>query len=113
MTIPVTDVRGTGEHQIDVAARALGQSSQRRAVFSAIHSGKKRVKTIAELAEATALPRKRVLEETVKLKHANIITQTRRDGDTAYERDNSFYIHRKEIFKRADRLRPAKAAGRP
>jgi hypothetical protein len=105
MTLAVTDVRGTAENQIEVAAKALGQSSHRRAVFREIHSGKRRVKTVAEIAEATALSRKRVLEEAVKLVHKQIVTKTKRDGDTAYERDNFYYAHRNEIFKRADGLR--------
>jgi hypothetical protein len=104
VTIATTDVRGTAEHQIEVAAKALGGSSQRRAVFREIHSGKKRTKTIAEIADAVALPRKRVLEEAVKLAHKQIITKTRRDGDMAYERDNFYYAHRAEIFRRADEL---------
>src|SRR6266566_1106905 len=53
--------------------------------------GKKRTKTIAEIAAAVALPRKRVLEEAVKLAHKQIITKTRRGGDMAYERDNFYY----------------------
>jgi hypothetical protein len=104
VTLAVTDVRGTAEHQIAEAARALGQSSHRRAVFREIHSGKKRIKTVAEIAEAVALPRKRVLEEAVKLVHKQIIKKTTRDGDTAYERDNFYYVHRNEIFRRADQL---------
>jgi hypothetical protein len=112
MTVATTDVRGTAEHQIEVAAKALGGSSQRRAVFREIHSGKKRIKTIAEIAKAVALPRKRVLEEAVKLAHKQIITKTNRDGDMAYERDNFYYAHRTEIFRRADELsRPGRIYG--
>jgi hypothetical protein len=110
MTVAVTDVRGTAQHQIAVAAQALGQSSQRRAVFREIHSGKRRIKTVAEIAQATALPRKRVLEEAVKLVHKQIIRKTKRDGDTAYERDNFYYVNLREIFRRADGLGPG---GRP
>jgi TIR domain len=102
VTIPVTDVRGTAEHQIEMAAEALGQASQRCAVFREIHRGKKRTKTVEEIAKATALPRKRVLEEAVKLAHKQIITQTRRDGDTAYERDNFYYVNLAKILRRAD-----------
>jgi TIR domain len=102
MTTPVTD-----DARINTAAKAIGQSSQRRAVFREIHSSKKRIKTVGEIAEATALPRKRVLEEAVKLVHKGIITKTKRDGDTAYERDNFYYAHRKEIFRRADAERRA------
>jgi hypothetical protein len=104
MTIEVADVGGTAEERINAAASAVGQSSQRRAIFREIHSGRKRIKTVQEIADAISLPRKRVLEEAVKLAHKRIITQTKRDGDTAYERDNFYYVHRKEIFKRADQL---------
>jgi hypothetical protein len=102
MTLAVTDVRGGADHQINEAAKAVGQSSQRRAIFREIHSGKKRVKTVQEIANATTLPRKRVLEEAVKLVHKQIILKTKRDGDTAYQRDNFYYVHREEIFRRAD-----------
>jgi hypothetical protein len=104
MTLAVTDVRGTAEHQISEAAKALGQSSQRRAVFREIHSGKRRTKTATAIAAATSLPRKRVLEEAVKLVHKQIVTQTTRDGEIAYQRDNFYYANRDEIFKRADQL---------
>jgi hypothetical protein len=102
MTLSVTDVRSGADRQIDEAAKAIGQSSQRRAIFREIHSGKKRIKTVQEIADATALPRKRVLEEAVKLAHKQIITKTKRDGDTAYQRDNFYYVNLREIFRRAD-----------
>lgn len=102
MTIATTDVRGTAEHQIQMAAEALGQASQRRAVFREIHRGKKRINTVEEIAKATALPRKRVLEEAVKLVHKQIIKKTTRDGDTAYERDNFYYVNLAKILRKAD-----------
>ena len=102
MTIATTDVRGIAAHQIQMAAEALGQASQRRAVFREIHRGKKRIKTVEEIAKATALPRKRVLEEAVKLVHKQIITKTTRDGDTAYERDNFYYVNLAKILRQAD-----------
>jgi hypothetical protein len=102
MTLPVTDVRGTAESQIAEAAKALGQSSQRRAVFREIHTGRKRKKTASEIATAISLPRKRVLEEAVKLAHRQIVTQTTYEGEVAYERDNFYYVHRNEILRRAN-----------
>jgi hypothetical protein len=109
----VTDVRATAEHQIAEAAKALGQSSQRYAIFRVLHSGKKRVKTVQEIADAAALPRKRVLEEAIKLVHKQIITKTKRDGDTAYERDNFYYVHRDEILRKAGPGRAPARAGPP
>jgi hypothetical protein len=105
MTMAVTDVRGTTEHQIQAAAEAIGRSAQRRVVFVEIHRGKKRIKTATEIADATGLPRKRVLEEAVKLVHKQIISKAQRDGDTAYERDDFYYAHRTEILRRADGLK--------
>jgi hypothetical protein len=97
--------------KIAEAANALGQSSHRRVIFREIHSGKKRIKTVQEIADATALPRKRVLEEAVKLVHKQIIAKAKRAGDTAYQRDNFYYVHRNEIFRRADQLK--RGGGRP
>jgi len=97
----LTDVRGTAEHQIAEAASALGRSPQRIAVFREIHSGKKRVKTATEIAEAIGLRRKRVLEEAIKLVHKQIVTPTKRDGEIAYQRDNFYYAHREQIIRRA------------
>lgn len=106
MPLSVTDVRGGAEHQISEAAKALGRAPQRRAVFLEMHRGKKRIKTASEIAESIDLPRKRVLEEAVKLAHKQIITQTVRDGEIAYERDNFYYVHQSEILRRADGRRP-------
>jgi hypothetical protein len=106
MTLAVTDVRSGADPQINEAAKALGQSSQRRAVFRQIHSGRKRTKTVQEIADAIPLPRKRVLEEAVKLVHKQIIQKTSQDGETAYVRDNFYYVHREEILRRASRLTP-------
>src|SRR5207237_7077588 len=100
MTLAVADVRGTAEHQIAEAAKALGNAKQRVAVFREIHSGKKRIKTATEIAEAIGLSRKRVLEEAVKLVHKGIITPTKRDDEIAYQRDNFYYAHREQIIKR-------------
>lgn len=101
MTIAVTDVRGGAEHQISEAAKALGKAAQRIAVFREIHSGKKRIKTATEIARAIGLPRKRVLEEAIKLVHKQIVDLTKRNGELAYQRDNFFYVHREQIIRRA------------
>jgi hypothetical protein len=100
MTLHVAD-RGTAEHQISEAAKALGRSPQRIAVFREIHSGKKRIKTATEIADVVGLPRKRVLEEAIKFVHKQIVSLTKREGELAYQRDNFYYAHREQIIKRA------------
>lgn len=104
MTLHVAD-RGTAEHQISEAAKALGRAPQRIAVFKEIHRGKKRIKTATEIADAIGIPRKRVLEEAIKFVHKQIVSLTKRDGELAYQRDNFYYAHREQIIKRAVRTK--------
>lgn len=101
MTTPVTDVRSNPKDQIAHAANVLGRSKDRIAVFLQIHTGRKRVKTASEIARAVRLKRKRVLEEAKKLVHKQIVKQTQRDGDVAYERDGFYYAHRQQIVSLA------------
>jgi hypothetical protein len=75
-------------------------SPQRLAVFLAIHTGKRKIKTVTQLADITKLGRKRVLEEGIKLAHRDIVTQVKHQGEVAYQRDNFYYAHRKDIVRR-------------
>ena len=98
MAVPVTDFRSNSNDQIAHAVKVLGRSKDRLAVFREIHRGKKKIKTASEIAKGTGLKRKRVLEEGVKLAHKQIVIQTERDGEVAYQRDNQFYAHREEVI---------------
>jgi hypothetical protein len=95
----VTDVRSNPQDQIAHAARVVGRSEHRRKVFIAIHTGKKRAKTVAEIVSLTSLPRKRVLEEAVKLCNNRIVGKTKVGHELAYERD-PFYLQNKEKILR-------------
>jgi hypothetical protein len=87
----VSDARSNTNDQIAHAATVLGKSKDRIAVFKAIYFGKKKVKTVQEISDKTRrLSRKRVLEEGKKLAVAQVIHQTKFNGDTAYEKDD-FY----------------------
>ncbi len=97
MTVPVTDVRSNPQDQIAHAANVLGRSKDRIAVFLELHRGRQRIKTATEIAQATRLKRKRVLEEAKKLEHKQIIKLTRRGGEVAYERDGFYYAHKRQI----------------
>lgn len=109
MTVPVTDVRSNPKDQIAHAANVLGRSKDRIAVFVEIHTGRKRVKTAAEIARTIRLKRKRVLEEAKKLVHKQIVKQTERDGDVAYERDGFYYAHKHKIVSLAKNPRRLRA----
>jgi hypothetical protein len=83
------------------AAKLIGRSKHRRAVFEAIYFGKTLWKAASAIAKRTRLPRKRVLEEGVKIVHAAFATQKKLDGDVAYARDPSLYPHKAKIFAAA------------
>lgn len=87
----------TGDHndKIANAAKVLGRSADRKKVFSAIYQGKKKIKTVDEIAKVTGLPNKRVLEEAVKLSGAGIIGKLRQNKRTVYSKDD-FYTHVKK-----------------
>ncbi len=101
MPVSVSDPRSNSNDQIAHAAKAIGRSEQRVRVFSAIYFGKKRIKTVAELARATGLSRKRVLEAGKKLAKLDIVVQHKKGGDTAYERDDFYSANRGAILRLA------------
>lgn len=91
MPTSVSDVRSNANDQIAHAARVIGRSRARRLVFGAVCSGKKRIKTVAEIAASTGLDRKQVLTAGKDLVDNQLVfRQTKVEGDTAYEKD-SFY----------------------
>jgi hypothetical protein len=99
MPIETSDVRSNPDEQIKHAAKVIGNSKDRRKVFEAILTGKKRYKTIAELERMTGLKRKRVLEETVKLYNNKIVPRKKIDGEIAYEKDD-FLAQNKTLILR-------------
>jgi hypothetical protein len=58
----VTDSLSNTEEQIERAAKTVGRSKVRRAVFDAIYHHKSPVKTVAEIADRTGYTRMRVLQ---------------------------------------------------
>lgn len=94
----VTDARSNANDQVMHAVGALGRSAHRRQVFEAVCFGKKRVKTVQDVADATGLTRKQVLNAAKALVHDQVIHQTTKGGETAYEKDSFLCGRRKEIF---------------
>jgi len=64
---PVTDLLSNFNDQLVTAARIVGRSKHRQAIFKAVYKGKKKIKTIGEIANQTKLSKKHVLTEGRKL----------------------------------------------
>jgi hypothetical protein len=99
MPLSVSDVRSSPSDQIEHAVRVLGRSKQRLKVFKAIYRGKKRAKSVNEIALATGLDRIRVLQEGRRLADNQIVKLVRAAGITIYEKDR-FYSGQKEKILR-------------
>lgn len=94
MPLSVSDVRSNRADQIVHAVEVLGRAKQRIAIFRAIYFGKQRTKTVNEIATATGLPPKRVVEEGKRLADNQVVKQIRTGGMTAYQKD-PFYTSNK------------------
>src|SRR2546428_1305944 len=101
MPNPVSDSRSNDREQIEYAARKIGKSEVRRAVFYAICYGKQRRKTVSEIVESTGFPRKQVLWEAKKLHNWHILEQVESGRNPIYEKDSFYCQHTKEILANA------------
>ena len=95
----VTDVRSSPADQIAHAVEVLGRATQRIAVFKAIYTGKKAVKTVNEIATATGLDRVRVLQEGRRLADNQIVRQIGVAGSTAYQKDRFYSAQKSKILR--------------
>lgn len=98
MTVKVADVRANLNENIRHAARIIGRSKARRNVFAAIYRGKKQVKTVEELMEATGLSQVRVLQEAGRLAGNGIVEKVKVDGRTAYKKDETYSYHKEKVL---------------
>lgn len=108
MPIDVSDSASNPNDQIAHAANVLGRSKHRAAVFAELHRGKKRIKTATEVANRIKLPRKRVLEEGIKLVHKHIVEPTKVNGEVAYKRRGFYYANKAKILALAANPRKLK-----
>lgn len=111
VALNVSDARSNPADQIAHAVEVLGRAKQRIAVFKAIYHGKKRIKTVNEIATATGLDRIRVLQEGRRLADNEIVTQIRAAGVTAYEKDRFYSAQKGKILRLVQD--PAAFAGFP
>lgn len=111
MALPVSDLASNAAENIHYASTIIGRSKERQRVFDAIYTGKKRVKTVRELAVMTGLSEKRVLTAGKKLAANHIVDQTKRDGRVAYQKIDFFHHHKAKILSLAGS--PSKRAAFP
>ncbi len=94
----VTDARSNLNDQIYHAANVLGKSDDRKRVFLAIYSGKKRMKTVKEIMQVTGMSNIRVLQEGKRLAANQIIQVIKVGRQTAYVKDQFLKEHRSKIL---------------
>jgi hypothetical protein len=96
--IAVADRSSNKNEQVVHAAEVIGRSALKRAVFSEIYYGKRKIKTAREIASATGYPVKRVLDAGKALDRAGIVHQVGDYGQTGYQKIDFFHDHRKKIL---------------
>jgi len=99
VVLPVSDVRSNAREQIAHAVEVLGRSKARIAVFTAIYRGKKKIKSVDDIAASTGLSRIRVLQEGLRLASNDVVEQLRVAGWTAYRKYPFYAANKGKILK--------------
>jgi hypothetical protein len=84
-----------------MASEAIGRSLIKRKVFKEIYTGKRAVKTVVDLMDATGLSRIRVLDAARALAADDIIDTTKSEGMTAYKKIAFFQRNRDRVLRLA------------
>ena len=98
MALSVSDSLSNVDDQIVNAAKIIGRSAHKQAVFTKVYFGKQKLKSVKEIAKATGLSEKDVLTVGRKLADNHIITQTKVTGGTAYGKVNFCASHKNRIL---------------
>jgi hypothetical protein len=97
----VADSRSNAQEQIGNAARAIRGSEMRRRVFAEVVRGKQKSKSVEEIAHATRLTRKQVLTAGKFLTDHDLVAQTKKHADTAYEKVPLLAQNRRKVLSLA------------
>lgn len=97
----VTDPRSNANEQVVHAAEVIGRGKQKAAIFNVVCSGRARVKTISAVVAAARIRRQQVLNAAKQLVDNQIIHQTKKGGELAYEKDAFYARHKKRILRLA------------
>jgi len=99
VVLPVADVRSNARGQIAHAAEVLGRSKARVAVFTAVYRGKRKIKSVDDIAASTGLSRIRVLQEGLKLASNDVVEQLRVAGWTAYRKYPFYAANKAKVLR--------------
>lgn len=94
--LPVSDFLSNLNDQLASAARIIGRSKHRQAIFRAVYRGKKQVKTIGEIASAVKISPMHVLVEGGKM--AGLLIEKVPGG---YKKKNEFASRYKTVLAMA------------
>lgn len=93
----VSDYRSNPNEHVVHAVNVLKRAPRRIRVFMEIYRGKKKTKTVGEIARATGLTRLAVLQEGGRLASEQLVTQTKVHGETAYTKERVYVINKPKI----------------
>lgn len=94
----VVDLSSNAEENIAHSAKVVGRGHGRRAVFGAIYTGKKQIKSAKEIAKSTGLSEKRVLQEGKALTDNHIANPAKINGYKAYQKIDFYHRRKKHIL---------------
>jgi hypothetical protein len=98
MAQAVVDLSSNAPENIHNAATVIGRSKHRRAVFSAIYTGKQMVKTAREIAKNLRMSEKQVLMEGKILIDNHIVIKKKVDKLMGYEKIGFYHRYKQKIL---------------
>lgn len=103
MTTIVSNVSGDRNDKIANAAKVLGNSQDKKAVFTAIYTNKRKGKSVQEIRELTGIKTNvRVLQIAQKLVAEDIVKLGTAKGKRVYEKIDFYTHNRDKILQLAD-----------
>ena len=112
--IPVSDLLSNFNDQMATAARIIGRSKHRRAIFRTVYRGKKQIKTIKEIMRAAKISQSHVLKEGGKM--AGLLFdkvpggyRKKKDFATRYKEILAFAENSKKLERLPTKVSPAVA----
>jgi hypothetical protein len=99
MPLSVSDRGSNKPELIEHAAEVLGRSTPKVAVFKAIYTGKKSIKSVVDLMNGLGMPRITVLDAGRALADEDIVEQVKVGGLTGYKKIAFFQRHKKKILR--------------
>jgi hypothetical protein len=99
MTLSVTDALSHSNDHVKNVAEALRRSKRMLKVFKAIYTGKTSPKRVSMLVKVTRMTRVEVLQQGSKLDSLGVVSQVKKDAETAY-RKIPFWVQRRNSVMR-------------